>query len=269
LSVLSRLKEYIDKFVDNSLNQSNSMNIKGKAICDRGLIRTGNEDHILVDDHIFTDGAMNFELVTGEVNHWFAVADGMGGHLGGEEASRLVLESFREISSGIPADVGLKEFDGQLIAWLMEINLRLKQEGEQAPQFKGMGTTLAGVFIGETDIFLFNAGDSRVYLFNYGELTRLTHDHTLAETAGRRDVRSHLLVNCIGPINHPYIDIDNITREIKPGATLLICSDGLSDMIDETEILTCCEAGSADLLVKKACDAGGRDNISVILMQFS
>ncbi len=244
------------------------MIIKGKAICDRGVVRSGNEDHILVNQRIFTDGAMEFELNANLGNHWFAVADGMGGHHGGEVASRLVLENLREITREIEPDISLKEFDGRMFAWLMDINASIKMEGELNTALKGMGTTLSGVFLGENSAYIYNAGDSRVYLYRKGLLEKLTRDHTLGESAGRRDIRSHLLVNCIGPINHPYIDVDDISREILPGTVLLICSDGLTEMIDGIELLKGCETGSPDLLVEKACSAGGRDNISLIWVEF-
>jgi protein phosphatase len=142
---------------------------------------------------------------------------------------------------------------------------------QSAPSSRGMGTTIAGVAVGETQIVYFNVGDSRVYRHSGSELTKLSHDDVPLGTGARTKRLSHQITQSLGgrtaktPIR-PHV---GTTSTLDAEDTFLICSDGLTDMVSE-QLINSTIAGEQDLercvrrLLRLALDAGGRDNISII-----
>ena len=204
----------------------------------------------------------------------FVVADGMGGAQAGEVASQLAAETF---SHGLP-DEGTPE--QRLEARVREANRRIHERQQGDRSLHGMGTTITAAYLDGDELSLAHVGDSRAYLLRDGELTRLTRDHTLVEELVRRgelteqEAAEHpqrsIITRALGPEDD--VDIDLQTHRAKPGDVLLLCSDGLTAMIDEEEVQqilattgTLAEAGRA--LVAAANDAGGRDNITVVLFR--
>ena len=130
-----------------------------------------------------------------------------------------------------------------------------------------MGTTLVALAWFGGEFFWMNCGDSRLYRLHNGELTQITTDHSLSQMLGKKE-HSSLIVNCIGGgCKQSYIDIENFTDQIEVGDVLLLCSDGLTDMIDDETVRGQLSDGfDADSLCQLADDAGGCDNVSVIVI---
>jgi protein phosphatase len=205
----------------------------------------------------------------------FVVADGMGGAQAGEVASRIAVETFEQApeSSGPP--------EARLAQLVRDANHRIHDRSRSEQSRAGMGTTLTAAYLDDARLTIAHVGDSRAYLFRDGELTRLTQDHSLVdelvrqgklteEQAAEHPQRS-IITRALGP--EPEVDVDTWTYPVRAGDLLLLCSDGLTSMISEdrvAEILT--EAHSlqraADALIREANEAGGRDNITVVLSRF-
>lgn len=204
----------------------------------------------------------------------FVVADGMGGAQAGEVASRLAAETF---AGGLPDD-GTPE--QRLEVRVRDANTRIHAVSQEDRALNGMGTTLTAAYLDGDELSLAHVGDSRAYLLRDGELTRLTRDHTLVDELVRRgelteqEAAEHpqrsIITRALGP--EPDIDIDLHTHRMQAGDLLLLCSDGLTGMISEDEVAgilggagSLGDAGRA--LVHAANEAGGRDNITVVLFR--
>ncbi|HXE44168.1 MAG TPA: Stp1/IreP family PP2C-type Ser/Thr phosphatase [Conexibacter sp.] len=204
----------------------------------------------------------------------FVVADGMGGAQAGEVASRLAAETF---AAGLP-DAGTPE--QRLEERVRAANRRIHEVSQEDRALNGMGTTITAAYLDGDELSLAHVGDSRAYLLRDGELSRLTRDHTLVEELVRRgelteqEAAEHpqrsIITRALGP--EPDIDIDLHTHRVHAGDVLLLCSDGLTGMIGEDdveEILTNAPtlADAGRQLVHAANEAGGRDNITVVLFR--
>jgi len=230
------------------------------AATDRGRVRANNEDSV------FADAARGILIV----------ADGMGGHLGGEVASRLAVEV---ISASLLSAPPHAEPSGLLAEALDAANLTIWQTAAIDSSLRGMGTTVAVALARAGDLWLAHAGDSRIYLFHEGQLRRLTRDHTLVERmveAGEltaEQARVHPLRNvisrCLG--TEPAVQPEIRRATWNQGDWVLLCSDGLTGMVEDEEIaqvLSDQEALPGVLcrrLIDLANERGGWDNISVVL----
>ena len=204
----------------------------------------------------------------------FAVADGMGGARAGEVASRMAVEAFGEAAD---RDAG-PEARLESIARLANRRIYELAQGDDA--YRGMGTTLTAVIVGGREIAVGHVGDSRLYRLRGGELERLTTDHSLVEEyvrAGRlapEEAESHpqksIITRALGV--EADVDVDTLTCDACDGDVYLICSDGLTGMVAESEVADVLvnrssleQAGRA--LIDAANRAGGRDNITVVLFR--
>jgi protein phosphatase len=205
----------------------------------------------------------------------FAVADGMGGAQAGEIASGIAVET---LGAGRPDAATTAE--QQLASLIQTANQRIHDLSRSDEQHAGMGTTMTVVLVGEEEITIAHVGDSRAYRLRDGALQRLTRDHSLveelleqgkltAEEASRHPQRS-VITRAVGP--EARVEVDTQTERARDGDVFLICSDGLTTMIDEPAIertvalsASLTEAGHA--LIDAANDAGGRDNITVVLFR--
>jgi protein phosphatase len=204
----------------------------------------------------------------------FVVADGMGGAQAGEVASKLAVEAF-EVE--LPEQGSPEE---RLSSRAQDANRRIYEISRTEHERAGMGTTLTAVYVDETDIAVAHVGDSRAYLFRDGELGRLTQDHTLVEELVRRgklteqQAAEHpqrsIITRALGI--DPEVDVDTWTYAARAGDVVMLCSDGLTSMISEETIAGILREQSdldraAEQLVAEANEAGGRDNITVILFR--
>ncbi len=223
---------------------------------DTGRQRRANEDHFYARAPLFV------------------VADGMGGAQAGEVASGLAAETF---ATGLPDEGSPQE---RLEAQVLEANRRIHELSRADRDRAGMGTTLTAAYVDGDEVALAHVGDSRAYLLRDGELTQLTRDHTLVDELVRRgrlteeEAAEHpqrsIITRALGP--EPDVEVDTFTQPVRDGDVLLLCSDGLTSMVAEQEVADILrnarslgDAGRA--LVKAANDAGGRDNITVILIR--
>ncbi len=204
----------------------------------------------------------------------FVVADGMGGAQAGEVASRLAIEAFEH---GLPDDGSPEE---RLAARVREANRQIYDRSRADRGRAGMGTTLTAAYVDDAHVAIAHVGDSRAYLFRNGTLQRLTQDHSLVDELVRRgklteeQAAEHpqrsIITRALGP--EPDVEVDTWTYPARGGDVVLLCSDGLTSMISEElvrEVLTAHDDldAAADALIHEANEAGGRDNITVVLFR--
>jgi PPM family protein phosphatase len=223
---------------------------------DTGLQRRGNEDSSYARAPVFV------------------LADGMGGAQSGEVASQIVVDAFAE---GLP-DKGTPE--ERLSVVVQRANREIHERSQKEIENAGMGTTVTAAYLEDDAVAIAHVGDSRAYLLRDGELSRLTEDHSLVEELLRggklteEEAFEHpqrsVITRALGV--EPIVEIDTWTYPLRPGDVVLLCSDGLTDMLPEPQIqqvLT--EVGdlsaAADRLIAEANAAGGRDNITVVLFR--
>jgi protein phosphatase len=220
--------------------------IRAGAATDVGKVRRRNEDSALVGECIF------------------AVADGMGGHAAGDVASRLAVAALQRLD-GV-AGPGPLDIRDEIV----QANADILAAAAADPTQGGMGTTAAGLCLGKVDgdecWIVFNVGDSRVYRFEAGRLDQLTVDHVAPEAV---TMRRGVITRALGTDPGPRPDL--WVRTAEPGERFLVCSDGLSlELTDEeiAQVLTGCEdpQAAADELVRRAVLAGGRDNVTVVVV---
>jgi len=204
----------------------------------------------------------------------FAVADGMGGARAGEVASRMVREA---LEAGLPDDGSAEE---RLAERARQANRAIHDLARSNPAQAGMGTTLTAAYVGEDAVSLAHVGDSRAYRLRDGQLELLTRDHSLVGELVRRgklteqEAEEHpqrsVITRALGP--EPDVEVDTWSYPAQAGDVFLLCSDGLTSMVDEAHITQLvrdhgdlAQAGQA--LIEEANQRGGRDNITVVLFR--
>ncbi len=225
---------------------------------DTGLQRRANEDSLLARSPLFV------------------VADGMGGAQAGEVASKIAVESFRTgLPDGAPPEQGLA-------AHALAANARIHELSRQNAEQAGMGTTLTAVYVGEEEVAIAHVGDSRAYCLRDGELLRLTDDHSLVDELIREgrltpeEAEDHpqrsIITRALGP--EETVEVDTRSFRARAGDIYLLCSDGLTSMVPEARLAEVLRlhAGErlhdiGEALIAEANRAGGRDNITVILLR--
>jgi protein phosphatase len=232
--------------------------LRSGSATDTGLVRSVNQDLAV------------------ETSNLFAVADGMGGHAGGEVASRLAVDALSVAFGRQPTGAGLSEA-------VTEANTVVWQHSQDNPDLRGMGTTLTAVALvnedGKDVLALVNVGDSRSYRFHDGELTQITTDHSLAEemvrtgelTSSEASVHPHrhILTRALGVSSGVAVDLWRI-QPVR-GDRYLLCSDGLTNELSSDQITEVLGSvpdprQAADLLVQAARTHGGSDNITVVVV---
>lgn len=246
------------------------MNITVSAICDKGMVRNGNEDAVLVNTDILRDAQANYNFNIEEKTKPFliAVADGMGGHAAGEVASSYLVSSLSEkvlkLNQALEGDA-IKQAVG---IWVGEIHEDLLSKGRSAPELNGMGSTLIGLLFYSQKIFSINVGDSRLYRYRNGILAKLSKDHSLREVSGDEEAPSNIILNSFGGGKTIYFDFEELTSRIAVNDILLLCSDGLSSELNDDVIEHSIDKDLTGYdLVEMAKIKGGKDNISVILIK--
>lgn len=214
-------------------------------------------------------------LPVGNLPNLFIVADGMGGHKAGDLASRLAVETLVE-EIQLNAEHDLVEVVTEAISAANQI---LFQKAKESENLKGMGTTLVISVIKDSYIYTANVGDSRLYLIG-GEMTQITEDHSLVEEMVRigeikkEEARKHpdrnIITRAIGV--NAKVEPDVFHTPIAEGDLILMCTDGLTNMIEDDEIKAILKSGrdlpeKVEMLVHQANENGGTDNISVILIE--
>ncbi len=245
------------------------MNVSVKAVCDVGKVRERNEDMILVNSDLIRDNDHISELDTG--NHSiFAVSDGMGGHSGGDIASEKVCRELAIALNGLKANLEYDELYQYFLETVEDTHNSLVEQSKKEPEKRGMGATLIAVLYYGDKIYYINAGDSRLYRIRNGRLKQISKDHSLAQAAGYDRAKSHVLLNSVGGGEEVRIDFENITEIVMDDDLLLLCSDGLTDLVEDDVIEEILSVNpNPAILVNEAKKNGGVDNISVVLIHNS
>ena len=228
------------------------MKVQVGVATDIGRVREGNEDSYLIEPPLY------------------AVADGMGGHRGGEVASQLALETIEDL---------FRKDEGSLVEQVRSANHAVYVQSQEDTAVSGMGTTLTAALVEGSELQLAHVGDSRAYLLRAGSLRQLTADHTLVArmvktgeiTEAEAEVHPHrnVLTRSLG--TEADVQVDQDVVGLLDGDRLLLCSDGLTGMVTEDQIKAILETEpdpqrASDRLIKAANRAGGIDNITVVVL---
>ncbi|MBR3645514.1 MAG: Stp1/IreP family PP2C-type Ser/Thr phosphatase [Lachnospiraceae bacterium] len=231
---------------------------------DIGQKRTINQDSIFVS-----------ETSIGKLPNLFIVADGMGGHKAGDVASRTSVETFVDFVSHTEMSDPVSIID----AAIKQANDKVFELASSNPDYVGMGTTFVVASVIEDKVYIANVGDSRLYLIN-NDIVQITRDHSLVEemvsigelarTEARTHLKKNIITRAVGVEQNVVADIFQI--DIQDGDKLLLCSDGLSNMVEDYDIKRVVTGGrsvkeSVLQLVDMANANGGKDNISAVLIQ--
>lgn len=233
--------------------------VESAGLTDPGRVRRRNEDSYVCAPPLF------------------AVADGMGGAQAGELASRIAAAVFREAGGADSLDA-----QARLRSIIQEANRRIYARAARDPEVSGMGTTVTAALLAGEALAIGHVGDSRAYRIRDGELEQLTDDHSLVadlvrsgrlspEEAELHPQRS-VITRALG--TDPAVEIDSLSLDARAGDVFLLCSDGLTTMVDETTLLKTVAgspslAAAARALVGSANREGGEDNITVVLFSLA
>lgn len=261
-SLMIYLSEYHPKTGENILS------IKAYAATDIGLTRSTNQDSIWSD----------------EDNQVFVVADGMGGHNGGDIASQMVVSIFDQETSKIKDSTNWLENTVRLC------NLKIFQQAQEKPELQGMGTTICSLQLIRDEARICHIGDSRAYLIKQGEIFQITKDHTLVQEKlnlglydreqARLDKMKNVLVKTAGIESD--MELDQYSYQLQDNDLILLCSDGLYGRVCDEDILSILEGctfahkdkeawkiqQAVEKLIDLAKEHGGNDNISTILIHY-
>ncbi len=226
-----------------------------------GRVRSNNEDRFFCD----------------EERGLFIVADGMGGHAAGEEASRIAIDVLSEaLSLEVVSRSGIQE---TLIEVLCGVNREVIQQSESNFHWRGMGSTAVIAIVQEATLYLAHVGDSRAYVLRGGRLHQLSQDHSVAAVLAKQhhikqeEVRTHALRNrltmCLGV--EEQVEPETLRLDLEQGDCVLLCSDGLWDMLPDEEIAHLLQLYPAPqeavkALIQAANEAGGKDNITAVVI---
>jgi serine/threonine protein phosphatase PrpC len=256
------------------VTQSNQLSVDVGSKTDIGRVRHNNED--------------SFAVIS-DKNLW-VISDGMGGETHGELASAIAVESIvaycRESSDLQSPNPGkswanISERGNRLLSGVHRANYEIFSSASQDSDRRRMGATVVAAWLDENRLSIVNVGDSRAYILHSGEIAQVTADHTLVAEQVRRGIISpnraltttlqNVLIRALGA--HTDVEPDVREFEVNPNETLLLCTDGLTRMVDDSKIaktiLAAPNAQSAsDQLVNLANECGGQDNVTVIVVRF-
>lgn len=252
-----------DFFVHRSPEQPKSKaeeNLPAGILCafrtDVGKVRANNQDAPIVSEKL----------------RLYGVADGMGGHKGGEVASTSARDDLlRELEGKTPSVAALS-------GAIEEVNRQIYHQQEHDDALTGMGTTLSVLWMSYNFVYIGHVGDSRVYLLRDGEFKQMTLDHSLVEQLVREGVLTeeeaqnhpmrNIITRAIG--TDESVEVDVVVEERRKGDLWLACSDGLHGLVDDRQMRDALRQyapeKAADVLLKAALDAGGRDNVTLVIV---
>lgn len=223
---------------------------------DVGKVRANNQDAPIVSEKL----------------RLYGVADGMGGHKGGEVASTSARDDLlRELEGKTPSVAAIS-------GAIEEVNRQIYHQQEHDDALTGMGTTLSVLWMSDNFVYIGHVGDSRVYLLRDGEFKQMTLDHSLVEQLVREGVLTeeeaqnhpmrNIITRAIG--TDESVEVDVVVEERRKGDLWLACSDGLHGLVDDRQMRDALRQyapeKAADVLLKAALDAGGRDNVTLVIV---
>lgn len=248
------------------------MKVKSYGLSNVGMKRSQNEDSYLVNDDIGL----------------YVVADGMGGHLGGEYASRLTVSTIEEVVSRLsnPEATQIHGVNGETNIYgerlrfaISEASKRVFEQAHYDETLKGMGTTTVAILLDRKNAHVANVGDSRAYLIRDNEIEQITEDHSLvseqikAGLISPEDARGHRFKNIITRSvgYQEEVQSDLVVEELQEGDKFLLCSDGLSNMLQDDDLLDIVDhyalKEACEKLILLANQRGGDDNITAVLIE--
>lgn len=244
------------------------MKLSISCVSDVGRVRDNNEDMASVGMYLIRDNSLNIEKESPEnENFCLLVADGMGGHESGEYASQFTLEALRAFL--LDKTLGHHNPVSDLALKIKDISACLNIKAHERHQGKAMGCTLTGIVWMQGKTLLVNVGDSRTYRLRDGMLRQLTVDQTLHERDMVPLPVGKALYNCIGAGCETEVQIQDISDRLMESDRILICSDGLSDMLEDDALERLLSEGNPEESVSALADAakrnGGVDNITAIV----
>jgi serine/threonine protein phosphatase PrpC len=268
--------------------------VKAFGITDTGKVRKSNEDQFLISElskrmRVWQTSLPEPQLQVGEDRaHLFLVADGMGGHRAGERASAIAVAAIEQFTLNTfrwffaTDSPGAQKVLAQFQSALSQADATILEEASENPELQGMGTTLTMAFQLGAQLCIVHVGDSRAYLYRAGALHQLTKDHTIVAELVRTgalqpdQVASHPLRHVItNVVGGPKVGVKVEARafEVQAGDRLLLCSDGLTEMVTNDAIAAVLDKESepeagAKALLALANEGGGRDNITVVIVRF-
>lgn len=236
------------------------------AMTDIGSRREVNQDYIYCNDN-----------AVGLLPNLYIVADGMGGHRAGDFASRFSVSEFEKELKEQKARTIIGSMEGAIRA----VNDRLLKEAAAEPEYRGMGTTFVAACIQDETLYVLNIGDSRLYLLSEkGTIRQITQDHSLVEEKilrgeiERKDAKNHpeknVITRALGAMEQVIPDFFEV--ELEAGDYIMLCSDGLTNMVEDDDMKDIVLENDSDLkekaekLIALANENGGRDNISLVLV---
>lgn len=238
--------------------------MKAFAATDVGKVRKVNQDCVF-----------SSTVPVGCLPNLFIVADGMGGHKAGDIASRLTVDSVVDKLS----KVNSKDYISVITDTIIKVNKEVIDKAAESQDYEGMGTTLVVATVFENILKVANVGDSRLYVIGE-DIIQITRDHSLVEEMvingqldradARVDKRKNIITRAIG--GESKVEAEMFSVELKPEDKILMCSDGLSNMVDDAEILEIINREpdiekAARMLIDAANENGGKDNISVVIVE--
>lgn len=238
--------------------------MKSYCVTDVGVKRNMNQDFVYASDQ-----------PVGNLSNLYIVADGMGGHNAGDLASRYTVETMVDYIEGAKETRAIPLLEAAVAA----ANSEVMKKSMTDKSLAGMGTTVVAATVQEDCLYVANVGDSRLYLLDDG-IEQITRDHSLVEEMvragelGREDARNHpeknIITRAVGVRERIRVDFFDVA--LNPGDRFLLCSDGLTNMVDDEEILDLVNRersleAAAHRLVAMANRNGGKDNISVVLVE--
>ena len=251
------------------------MRLEASARTDPGPVRENNEDNF----HVDVDQGL------------FVVADGMGGHASGEVASEIAVSTVvdllleeddpDETRLSVAAESDVERVRERIRYTMNQASQRIRRESLANPVHSGMGTTLVVLLIEGGQAYLGHVGDSRAYLFRDGRIERLTRDHTVVQQeidAGRLTPElarivphKNILTQSVG--YHGPVEPDTLSQPVRPNDIFLLCSDGLTDPLDDDHLERIIASTPlddlAEVLVQKAIEHGTEDNVTVVVVGVS
>jgi serine/threonine protein phosphatase PrpC len=262
------------------------------AVSDAGKVRSNNEDHFLITRMGRTFNVVSTNMPAGslpdnvdEEAYGMVVADGMGGMAAGEKASLLAIQTGVNLVLNSPMwatridEAAAHQLITRMRDYFRKVDSVVFGEARSDRHLSGMGTTLTLAYIVKTDAFVVHVGDSRAYLHRKGKLEQLTRDHTMAQglaDAGSirpeevpRHAKRHVLTNFVGGPSSG-VEPEVSTLELRQDDFLLLCSDGLTEMVRDAEIASILDRSptadaASKTLLGLALDRGGRDNVTILL----
>jgi PPM family protein phosphatase len=278
----------------NRGEMTHSVTVQAFGVTDKGRVRPTNEDQFLIAEltksmRVWQTSLPEPALQVGEERaHLFLVADGMGGHRAGERASALAVTAIEQFALNrfkwfFEADsAGAQKILAQFQSAFRQADVSILDEAAEHPELAGMGTTVTMAFHLGAQLCVVHVGDSRAYVYRAGQLEQLTQDHTVTADLVRRGVLRqdqvadhrlrHVITNVVGG-EEVGVHVEAQAFEVQAGDWLLLCSDGLTEMVNNEAIAATLAADAtpedaAKKLLALADEAGGRDNITVLLVRF-